>query len=242
MEVLDLHNVSFSYNRSEFIKNLSVSINSGDFIGLVGANGSGKSTILRLAAGILKPHSGEVTLWGKQIHQYNGRDRAKLVSYLPQMLDMNSTFTVREIAGMGLYPYDISPELSLEKALEIVGLDEKGDSYMMDLSGGERRRVFIAMILLQGAGLLLLDEPLANLDIKYQLELIALLRNLRDSKNISVIMALHDINMALRFDNIYVVKEGRLIACGEPHNVITGEVLKSAFGIDSEVYLTPLFR
>lgn len=232
MKILDLNNVSFSYNCSEFIKGLSVSIGSGEFIALLGANGSGKSTLLKLSAGILMPQMGEINLWNKPLRHYKGKDRAKLISYLPQMLDINAPFRVMELVSMGLYPYDIPPKLSPEEAIEIVGLTEKKDSSITELSGGERRRVFIAMTLLQGAGILLLDEPLANLDIKYQIELIRLLRNLRDNKNISVITALHDINMAFQFDMVYIIKEGRLIASGEPHKVITGELLKDAFDID----------
>ena len=232
MEILDLRNVSFSYNKGEFIKDLSISVNGGEFIGLLGANGSGKSTLLKLSAGILMPQMGEINLWNKPLRHYKGKDRAKLISYLPQMLDINAPFRVMELVSMGLYPYDILPQLSPEEAIEMVGLTEKKNSTITELSGGERRRVFIAMTLLQGAGILLLDEPLANLDIKYQIELIRLLRNLRDNKNISVITALHDINMAFQFDLVYIIKEGRLIASGEPHKVITGELLKDAFDID----------
>ena len=236
MGILDLRDVFFSYDSTGFIKDLSISVNSGEFIGLIGANGSGKSTILKLAAGILKPGSGEITLWGKPVHQYRGKDRAKLISYLPQMLDINVPFRVKELVSMGLYPYDIPPELSTEGALEVVGLTEKADSFISELSGGERRRVFIAMTLLQGAGILLLDEPLANLDIKYQIELIRLLRGLRNTKDISIVMALHDINMAFQFDYVYVIKEGKLIASGVPHKIITDELLRDAFDIDVKIY------
>ncbi|HBA25870.1 MAG TPA: ABC transporter [Nitrospinae bacterium] len=232
MGILDLKKISFSYNRKGFIKDLSISVNGGEFIGLLGANGSGKSTLLKLSAGILAPQMGEINLWNKPLHQYKGKDRAKLLSYLPQMLDINVPFRVRELVSMGLYPYDILPQLSPEEAIKMVGLGEKTDSFITELSGGERRRVFIAMTLLQGAGILLLDEPLANLDIKYQIELIRLLRNLRDIKNISVVMALHDINMAFQFDCVYIVKDGMLIASGEPHEIIASELLKDAFDID----------
>src|SRR3990167_9047027 len=145
MEILDLKKVSFSYNREGFIKDLSISVNGGEFIGLLGANGSGKSTLLKLSAGVLSPPNGEINLWNKPLHQYKGKDRAKLLSYLPQMLDINVPFRVRELVSMGLYPYDILPQLSPEEAIKMVGLGEKTDSFITELSGGERRRVFIAM-------------------------------------------------------------------------------------------------
>ncbi len=235
MGILDLRNVSFSYNKGGFIKDLSIFIGGGEFIALLGANGSGKSTILKLSAGILKPHSGEIRLWDKPIHLYKGKDRAKLISYLPQMLDVNLPFKVRELVSMGLYPYNISPALSLEEAMETVGLAGKADSFISELSGGERRRVFIAMTLLQGAGILLLDEPLANLDIKYQIELIRLLKVLRDKKGISIIMALHDINMAFYFEKVLLVKNGNMLGMGSPESVFKEDIMKEVFDVNIEI-------
>jgi len=156
--ILNFNGVSFSYDSGNFIKDLSFSVENGQFIGLLGANGSGKSTILKLACGILKSLNGSVDLWGKSIQSYRNKDRAKLLSYLPQVLDIHIPFTVREVVGMGLYPYDILPALTTDEALEMVGLANKADSVITNLSGGERRRVYIAMTLLQGAGLVLLDD------------------------------------------------------------------------------------
>jgi iron complex transport system ATP-binding protein len=136
---------------------------------------------------------------------------------------------------MGLYPYDIPPALGVDEALDMVGLNDKSNARLADLSGGERRRTFIAMTLLQGAGLLLLDEPLANLDIKYQIELVKLLRNLREKRGIAIMMALHDINMALQFENVMLIKEGTIIGSGRPHDVLSRDMLKRAFDVDVEV-------
>jgi iron complex transport system ATP-binding protein len=234
--ILELENVRYSYVKdSPFIHDLSFSIPEGGFIGLLGANGSGKSTILKLACGILKPLSGRIRLWGRDLLAQNSRDRAKLISYLPQTLDISVPFTVKELVSMGLYPYDIPPALSVDEALDMVGLRDKADARLTDLSGGERRRTFICMTLVQGAGLLLLDEPLANLDIKYQIELVKLLKNLQETRNIAVIMALHDINMALQFENVMLIKDGNLISSGRPHEVLSQGMLKKAFDIDVEV-------
>src|SRR3972149_4322170 len=127
--ILQLQDVSFSYLRSvPFIRKLSFSVGEGEFIGLLGANGSGKSTILKLAGGILRPSSGDLTLWSKPLHSFANRDRAKLISYLPQTLDMSVPFTVRELVGMGLYPYDIPPAMTVDEALEMVGLTDKAGS------------------------------------------------------------------------------------------------------------------
>jgi iron complex transport system ATP-binding protein len=236
MEILDVCHVSFSYTGDDFITDLSLTIPDAEFIGLLGANGSGKSTILKLASGILRPHAGEISLWEKPIQDYRGSDRAKLISYLPQILDINVPFRVKELVSMGLYPYHIMPELSPEEAMALVGLGEKRDSLITELSGGERRRVFIAMTLVQGAGIVLLDEPLANLDIRYQIEFVRLLKVLRDDKRISIVMALHDINMAFHFDRVYVIKEGKLLSWGDPHKTITEDLLRQAFDVEVEIY------
>ncbi len=234
--ILQLHDVCYSYDRSRaFISGLSFSLGEGEFIGLLGANGSGKSTVLKLGSGILKPFSGSVKLWGKQIHTLKHRDRAKLISYLPQTLDITVPFTIKELVGMGLYPYDIPPAMTVDEALDMVGLAAKADAHLTDLSGGERRRTFIAMTLVQGAGILLLDEPLANLDIKYQMELVKLLRKLRETKNISVVMALHDVNIALQFHMVMLIKDGNIIGSGAPEAVLTRDMLKQAFDVSMEI-------
>jgi iron complex transport system ATP-binding protein len=234
--ILKFEQVNFSYNkRKPFIKDMTFGVENGEFIGLLGANGSGKSTILKLASGILRASDGHVNLWDKSIHFYKNKDRAKLLGYLPQILDMNIPFTVRELVTMGLYPYEIPPALTVNEAIEMVGLIDKAETLITNLSGGERRRAYIAMTLLQGAGLLLLDEPLANLDIKYQIELIRLLGELQENRDIAVVMALHDINIALQFEKIMLIKEGRILGTGSPGAVLTTDLLQQAFDVEVEI-------
>lgn len=234
--ILELENLRFTYSHDrEFINHLSFSLQEGEFIALLGANGSGKSTILKLASGILQPSSGLITLWSKPLQSFRNKDRAKLLCYLPQLLDLQVPFRVRDLAGMGFYPYDILPETTIGEALETVGLRDKADCLITNVSGGEKRRAFIAMTLLQGAGILLLDEPLANLDIKYQIEILRLLNHLREDKGISIIMALHDINVALQFEKVIVLKEGRIIGLGSPENVLTEAMFKEAFDLEIAV-------
>ncbi|MCK5512457.1 MAG: ABC transporter ATP-binding protein [Thermodesulfovibrionia bacterium] len=234
--ILEFEKTTFSYTRNKpFINDISFTIANGEFIGLLGANGSGKSTILKLASGILRASNGHIKLWNKPIQFYKNKDRAKLLSYLPQVLDITIPFTVRELVGMGLYPYDIPPSLTVDETLKMVGLIDKAESLITNLSGGERRRVYIGMTLLQGAGLVLLDEPLANLDIKYQIELIRLLKELIEKRNIAVVMALHDINIALQFEKILLIKEGKILGNGTPETVLTTDLLKQAFNVEVEI-------
>jgi iron complex transport system ATP-binding protein len=234
--IIELRDVSFRYPGNKLIvTDLSFTIGNGEFIGLLGANGSGKSTILKLASGMLHPAAGTIRLWDKPLNTYRNKDRAKLLSYFPQQLDVNVPFTVQEIVGMGLYPYDIPPQMTVDEALAMVGLSAKASAFVTNLSGGERRRVFIAMTLIQGAGVLLLDEPLSNLDIRYQIEFLRLLRGLQEKKGISVIMALHDINIALQFEKVMVIKEGAILGSGSPDAVLTKEMIRQAFDVDVEV-------
>jgi iron complex transport system ATP-binding protein len=150
--ILELSDVCYSYTKASFIDGLGLEFGEGDFTALLGSNGSGKSTILRLLSGILRPSQGAVRLWGKDIGSYSNKDRAKLLSYLPQVLDMNVPFRVRELVAMGLYPYQLAPELTVQEAVDMVGLTEKGESPISTLSGGERRRAFIAMTRSRGLG------------------------------------------------------------------------------------------
>lgn len=234
--VIEFERVSFGYSEKNFlIKDMDITVMSSQFIGLLGANGSGKSTILKLLSGFLKPQSGMVRLWGRDLNSYKNKDRAKLICYLPQVLDMNVPFKVRELVSMGLYPYEIMPEITVKDALEMVGLGDKADLNITNLSGGERRRAFIAMTLLQGAGILLLDEPLANLDIKYQVELLRMLEDLRNKKGMTIIMALHDINMALRFEKIILIKSGQILRSGTPETTLTSETIQEAFDVELSI-------
>lgn len=233
---LQIDRVSFSYNKLPFIENISLTLDNGEFTCLMGPNASGKSTLLKIAAGMIKPVSGRVNLWGKEIQRYRGKDRAKLISYLPQMLDFNMPVKVIDILKMGFYPYDdIPPEIDTMTALQLVGLSAKKDTYINQLSGGEIRRAFIAMTLIQGAGILLLDEPVANLDIKYQLEIIRLLKEIVKRRNISVLMAIHDLNLAMQFDRVILIKEGKIIGDGNPTRVINEEKLRTVFDIDVKI-------
>ena len=234
--ILEMANISFNYSgERRIVHDLSCLVHEREIIGLLGANGSGKSTILKIAAGMLKPTQGEVVLWNKPLKSYRNRDRAKLLCYFPQHLDVHVPFTVREIVGMGLYPYEIPPAMTVDDAMDMVGVADKADAFVTNLSGGERRRVFLAMTLIQGAGILLLDEPLANLDIKYQIEFLKLLRSLKEARGLSVVMALHDINVALQFEKVMLIKSGEIVGIGAPEAVLTRETIRDAFDVDIEV-------
>jgi len=230
-----IDDVDFSYGNEPFIEGLRLELAVADFIAILGANGSGKSTILKLLGGLIKPKKGNVLLWGKEISKMRASDRAKLISYLPQSLDLSLPFSVKEIASMGSYPYESSPAMDIDEALKTVGLIDKKDTPIRNLSGGEVKRAYIAMTLVQGAGILLLDEPLANLDIRYQIEILGLLKRLNREKDITVVMALHDIAMAMHLRRVILLREGTIIGDGEPEDTLTGENLRAAFDMEVQI-------
>lgn len=233
-KVLTLDGVTFSYGRHPFILNQNISFSEGDFSALIGPNGSGKSTFLKLAADIIRPSSGVVLLQEKPITGLTARERALRIGYLPQMIDMNLPFTVREIVEMGYYPRRPGNASPHDDVLGITGLREKGNRRLMHLSGGEQRRVFIAMMLAQNAPVFLLDEPLANLDIKHQIDLLSLFRSLRKEHGLTIITALHDLNMAAAFDRIIAIRDGTVIASGAPREILTRDLIRDLYGIGTE--------
>lgn len=239
MAMLEFANVSFSHGPKSFMDQLSFSVSEGELLGLMGPNGSGKSTILKLAAGLLSPKGGKVLVGRQVIGSYSGRERAKLAAYLPQQLDLQAPFRVGELVRMGKYPHDGSPGLTVEDALQIVGLHRKVKTRLAELSGGELRRAYIAMTLVQGARILLLDEPLASLDIKYQFDLYRLLKDIVREKGVSVIMSLHDIGMGAMLDRLILIRNGRIVSEGNPDEVLTDEIVRQTYGLNdfADAYL-----
>jgi iron complex transport system ATP-binding protein len=237
MTMLEFENVSFSYCSKRFMDQMSFSVAEGELVGLMGPNGAGKSTILKLAAGLLSPQMGKVMVEKHAISSFRGQERAKLVAYLPQILDLQAPFRVGELVRMGEYPQEGSQALTVDEALHIVGLHGKTKTHLADLSGGERRRAYIAMTLVQGARVLLLDEPLASLDIKYQFDLYRLLKDIVREKGVSVFMSLHDIGMGAMLDRLLLVKDGLLIAQGYPGDVLTDEIVRNAYDLNDSIDL-----
>lgn len=235
MSRLEFANVSFSYGTKRFMEQLSFSLAEGELIGLMGPNGAGKSTVLKLAAGLLSAQKGKVLIGTKPIRSYSGKERAKLVAYLPQTLDLQAPFRVGELVRMGEYPYEESHAIAIEEALHIVGLQGKEKRLLSELSGGERRRAYIAMTLVQGARVLLLDEPLASLDIRYQFDLYRLLKDITREKGVSVVMSLHDIGMGAILDRILLLKEGQLVSQGDPGTVLTDEIVQATYELNESI-------
>lgn len=237
--MIRIDNVSFAYDKGpQILHDISFNVDGNEILGILGPNASGKTTLLNLMLGLLNPDEGCIKLDDENIHLYSHQERARLVSHVPQQDGISLNYRVWDIVMMGRQPYQkifgFDSEQDCQQANEAIEATELGalkDRPIQTLSGGERRRVLIARALAQNTNLMLLDEPTAHLDIHYQLEIADLLVRLRDQRQRTIIMTLHDINLAsLYCDRILLLSEGRIRALGTPRELITPEIIDEVFG------------
>ncbi len=240
-------NLGYTIDGVEILSNVSLNFPSGEMVALVGHNGSGKSSLLKILARQLSPTSGSVLHEGRDLKSYHNRSFARSVAYLPQDLSAGSDMTIRELVSCGRYPWhgalgrfsDLDRD-KVEAAILATHLEAFADRVVGTLSGGERQRAWIAMLIAQDARCLLLDEPTAALDIAHQVEVLSLVRRLAHEAGISVVIVLHDINMAARFcDRIHALKSGRVVASDKPEAILVPDKLRSIYGINMAVVTAP---
>ena len=240
--------VSVGYGERTVLDTLNVDIERGAVTSIVGPNGCGKSTLLRTMSRLLNPTKGEIVLDGKSIHDIPTRKLATQLGLLPQTPIAPDGIVVADLVGRGRTPhqgilgrwsqqdYDIVAE-----ALETTGISDLAERSIDELSGGQRQRVWIAMALAQRTDTLLLDEPTTYLDVKHQLDVLDLLTELNRDRGTTIVMVLHDLNLAARYsDELVAVSGGKVFAHGHPREVITKENVKSVFGIDSVIITDPV--
>ena len=230
------------------VRDIGVTPAPGEVTALVGANGSGKSTLLRALAQLHTPDAGQVVLDGHELSSYKPRQLARKLSFLTQSPLVPAGVTVEELVAYGRHPHqglfarstgDEDRE-AVGWALEATGLRPFAERPLDQLSGGERQRAWIAMALAQRTGLLLLDEPTTYLDIRYQIEVLRLVRRLADDHGITVVVVLHDLNQAAAFSDAMVVLADRAVqASGTPHEVMTQDTIRAAFGIETTIAPDP---
>lgn len=245
--MINLNQVSFSYNETPVLHHIDLVVEEGEMVALLGPNGSGKTTLIKLASGVLRPNKGEIYLSGSRLNRLKRREVAQQVAVVPQQFFTPFTFTLREVVLLGRTPFlkAFSDERStdgqvVEQAMELVGIEELKDRYFNELSGGERQKAVLAMALAQEPKLLLLDEPTAHLDINHQVEIIELVRNLNRVDGLTVIGAMHDLNMAaLYFDRLILLKDGRIFADGRPDEVLTEDTIREVFSASVQVTQHP---
>jgi iron complex transport system ATP-binding protein len=232
----------FSYGKLAVLHDLSLSLAQGSFAGLIGPNGCGKSTLLRILAGILEPTRGRVHYQGRPLDQIPRRERATLIAYVPQQQRSVFPFTALEVVLTGRTPYGsrFRFENAADREIAMRALADIGASHLAfrpvtELSGGEQQMVSVARALAQDAGVLLLDEPAASLDLKHRSQLGSALRRLREERGLTALVVTHDLQMLdSSFDSLFLMREGRIVAQGPPPDVLREDVLASGFD-DSRV-------
>ncbi|MDO9069284.1 MAG: ABC transporter ATP-binding protein [Deltaproteobacteria bacterium] len=242
---LVLDNVNKKYGEKCVLEDISFSLSSGEILALVGPNGSGKSTLIKSISLIQGPTSGLITLDGTDITKIEPIDLAMRIGYVPQHFTYTLYSTVFETVLLGRrrhIRWSVSDEeLSrVQQALDILEMGDLAGKYMDQLSGGERQKVFIARALAQNPSLFLFDEPTSALDIRYQIEVMETMRRITREQNSSMIIAVHDLNLANRYaDRVLVLNKGSVAGYGKTHDVLSPELIRQVFGISTLVMDTP---
>ena len=238
---LKVNNIEFAYNSVPVLDNVSMELNRAEVLGIVGPNGTGKSTLIRCIDRILNPKRGSILLDGDYLNKLSRMEIARKIGYVPQSIQGVFPASVIDTVLMGRRPYlgwnNSKEDLDyVLEVLELLGMMEFAMRDINEISGGQQQKVLIARALAQKADILLLDEPTSNLDIKHQLEVMEIMKNIVKNKGISAIMALHDLNLASRYaDRIIMMKEGKIFAGGSPASVLTEENIKQVYGVKALV-------
>ncbi len=239
MPSIEARDIAFSYDVRPLFDGLSVAVGDGEFVGLVGPNGSGKTTFLNLLTRVLKPSRGRITVDGDDVESYSARSLARKIAVVPQESSFVFPFTVAEIVLMGRAPHvdtilerEEDFEIAAE-AMKMTGVDHLASRPVTHLSGGEKQGVVIARALAQRPSILLLDEPTAFLDIKHQVDIYDILVELNRERGMTIIAVSHDLNLASHYcERVLVFKEGRLKFDGPPQEAITPDTVRDVYGAD----------
>jgi iron complex transport system ATP-binding protein len=235
---IESRNLSFAYQHRPVLHSISMSVARGEMVGILGPNGSGKTTLLKVFSGVLYGR-GEVKLNGNGIESYGRRELSKLFAVVPQESRINFPYTVAEIVMMGRACYHSAFALEGKEDLDVARTSMEltdslflSDRYLHELSGGEKQRVMIARALAQEPELLLLDEPSAFLDLKHQVQIFELLRRLNSERGLTIVAALHDLNLAaLFFPRLVILHQGKIHCDGSPAEVLTEKTIEEVYDI-----------
>ncbi len=244
---LEARGLVVAYDGKVVVDGVDLALPEGSFTVILGPNASGKSTVLRALARVLKPESGDVLFDGRALGDYGSKELARRMGLLPQDAIAPEGMRVADLVSRGRYPHHSAlqrwtstDDTATREALAATNTTDLAERYVDQLSGGQRQRVWVALLLAQQTPVMLLDEPTTFLDIAHQYELLDLLRDL-NTQGKTVIAVLHDLNQAARYaDNLVLMKEGHVIATGTPSELITAERVGDVFGIDAVVTPDPV--
>lgn len=245
---LAFHQVSFSYPGKPVLTGINLTVTPGEMVGLLGPNGSGKTTLLKLGSGVISPLEGTITLGGSDIGSMRRKAIAREVAVVPQQFNIPYAFSAIDVVMLGRFPFsglfpgdNAADSQAAAEAMSLAAAEHLSDRRFDELSGGERQKVILAMALAQQPKLLLLDEPTLHLDISRQVEILELVRRLNRTRGLTVLAAIHDLNLAaLYFDRLIVLKNGRIVANGPPAAVLTEELIGSIFDTQVKVEIDPV--
>ncbi|SFQ42182.1 iron complex transport system ATP-binding protein [Amycolatopsis arida] len=240
--------VRLGYGEHVVVDGLDLDILDGSVTVIIGPNGCGKSTLLRALGRLLAPRSGAVLLDGKRIDRLPTKEVATIVGLLPQAPTAPEGLTVADLVTRGRHPHQrwyrqwsAADEDAVGHALRLTGMDEHADRLVDHLSGGQRQRAWISMTLAQDTSLLLLDEPITYLDLAHQVDVLDLVHRLHTERGTTVVMVLHDLNLAARYaDTLVAMRDGRVVARGAPGDVLTEDLLAEVFNLDAKVLPDPV--
>lgn len=242
--IFTVNNLYFSYGKNEVLKGLELKLHEGKITTLIGANGCGKSTLFNLMTKNLKPDRGEILLGDRDISTIRLKDFARNVAIVHQYNSAPADLSVEKLISYGRTPYHtmgLSPDAAEDEekvrwAMEITHTLKHRNKPVVELSGGQKQRVWIAMALAQDTKVLFLDEPTTYLDIRYQLQILKLIRQLNREFAITIVMVLHDINQSLYYsDEIVAMRDGKIIAQGLPEQIITGKLVQSVYDVELDI-------
>nr|WP_202484704.1 ABC transporter ATP-binding protein [Streptomyces sp. SID8359] len=240
--------LTLGYGDRTVVSSLDLVVPPGAVTVIVGANACGKSTLLRSMSRLLAPREGRVVLDGKEVHRLPAKELARTLGLLPQSPVAPEGITVSDLVGRGRHPHQSmfsrwneKDDAAVASALEATATEPLADRAVDELSGGQRQRVWIAMALAQQTDLLLLDEPTTFLDASHQIEVLDLLTDLNQERGTTIVMVLHDLNLAARYaDHLIALADGKLHSFGPPAEVLTEETVRAVFGLESRVIEDPV--
>lgn len=244
MDMLRIEDLSLSYGDKPVVQNLSLRVKKGQVVSIIGPNASGKSTVLKSIAGIIKPVSGKIFIEEKDISKMDSKKLAQKVSILLQQNKNPDDMSIEELVYFGRYPhkkwfegFEASDKKIIEEVMKLTNTFALRDKTLETLSGGERQRAWIAMALAQEPDILLFDEPTTYLDLAHQIEFLELVNRLNKETGVTVVLVLHDLNQAARYGNyLFAMKGGKIFAQGSPEEVLNPQNILNIYNIEAKIF------